>query len=429
MEAKIKQQIEKIKNDLYRTLLYLVAIGLILIISIIFFQKRFSRIAAKKFLAYRDEKKAIEIKSKLKSEFLANMSHEIRTPLNAILGFIGLLKEECHGEKEKEYLKIIDESSKNLLHVIGDILDFSKIESKKLEISKINFNARDEFYMIEKLFSAKCLEKNIVLSIEIAPEVPKYLYADNFRIKQIIINLLSNAIKFTPSGKQIKIYIGYEKDFLHVDVKDEGIGIKQSEQEHIFESFTQEDTTTTRRFGGSGLGLSISKALAELMEGNISVKSKEGRGSTFHFYVKAKEGKSVDKNSKKLSTKKFEKYKALLVEDNLSNQKYMEIIFKKLNLKFDIANNGKEAVEKFKQNSYDIIFMDENMPIMSGIEAVKIIRDIEKKEHLKRVFIVSLSANAIKGDREKFLDAGMDEYLSKPVSKDDIIAVILKLSK
>lgn len=207
-----------------------------------------------------------------KSEFLANMSHEIRTPLNAILGFVDLLKDESKGRKSLEYVEIIDKSSKNLLQIIEDILDFSKIESGKIDIDKIDFNARDEFEIVTHLFEAKCSEKNINLSIVIDDNVPQTINTDPLRIKQVLLNLLSNAIKFTNNGKNIAIAIKYIDNHLHISVKDEGKGISEDKLERIFESFVQEDSSTTREYGGTGLGLSISCELVKLLGGVLKVK-------------------------------------------------------------------------------------------------------------------------------------------------------------
>ena len=232
----------------------------------------------------RANKKAIQ-SVKAKSEFLANMSHEIRTPLNAILGFIDLLKDENKNKSFLKYIEVIDVSSKSLLKVIEDILDFSKIESGRLDIDKIDFNTRAEFEVITYLFNAKCLQKNITLSLLFDEELPQIINTDPLRIKQVISNLLSNAIKFSKEGKNITVEINYKEGFLYVWVKDEGKGIAQDKLSHIFESFSQEDSSTTREYGGTGLGLSISSKLVELLGGELKVKSEIGVGSEFYFYI------------------------------------------------------------------------------------------------------------------------------------------------
>ena len=352
-----------------------------------------------------------------KSEFLANMSHEIRTPLNAILGFVDLLKTLKNDKKSLEYLETIDNSSQNLLKIIGDILDFSKIESGKLAIDKIDFNTRVELEIITHLFNTQCLKKDINLSFNMDENLPKFINTDPLRVKQVLINLLSNAIKFTQSGKNIKVTIKYVKKHLFISVEDEGKGISKDKLEHIFEAFAQEDSSTTREFGGTGLGLSISSELIKLLGGVLKVKSKLGVGSEFYFAIPVDVGE--EKGDKKIISKDvvFNGEKILLVEDNISNQMFMKVILKKLSLKYDIANDGLEAIELFKKERYNAILMDENMPNMNGIEATKEILSIEKELNLPHTPIIALTANALKGDRERFLKAGMDEYMTKPVNK------------
>jgi len=371
-------------------------------------------------------KNSAKISAKAKSEFLANMSHEIRTPLNAILGFVDLLKDECKDKKPLEYLSIIDSSGKSLLQIIEDILDFSKIESGKLDIEKIDFNTKEEFEIVTYLFIAKASDKNITLTLNLDNTLPKIINTDPLRIKQVISNLLSNAIKFTPSAKKIFVDISYKKNHLHVSVKDEGKGIAKDKLLHIFESFSQEDSSTTREFGGTGLGLTISSALIKLLGGELKVKSEFGVGSEFYFSIPAAIGKDIIKTTQDTKDAVFKDKKILLVEDNKANQMFMKVLLKKLQLDYDVANDGLEAIEKFKDNKYDAILMDENMPNMNGIEATKRILEIEKEHNLVHTPIIALTANAIKGDRERFLEAGMDEYLTKPVNKKKLAEVLSK---
>ena len=375
------------------------------------------------------EKKAI-LSAKAKSEFLANMSHEIRTPLNAVLGFIELLKEETRGRKSTLYVDIIEDSSKSLLKIIEDILDFSKIESGKLDIDKIDFNTRSEFEVITHLFDAKCLQKNISLTLNLNKTLPQVINTDPLRIKQVISNLLSNAVKFTQDGKNIIVDINYKDNFLFVSVKDEGIGISKDKQEHIFEAFSQEDNSTTREYGGTGLGLSISSELIKLLGGKIKLKSEVGIGSEFYFSIPIKVGEEIKIELTDNEDMKFSNQRILLVEDNKANQLFMKVILKKMNLKFDIANDGVEAVDMYKQscnnttNRYDVILMDENMPNLDGIGATKQILDYETLNNLVHTPIVALTANALKGDRERFISAGMDEYLTKPLNRDKLVKTL-----
>jgi len=376
-----------------------------------------------------NQKNALKNALETKSEFLANMSHEIRTPLNAIIGFIDILKEENKNEKSQEYLDIIDSSSKSLVQIIEDILDFSKIESGKIDIEKIDFNTIKEFEITTYLFKAKASEKNILLSLNLDKNLPKYINSDPLRIKQVMSNLLSNAIKFTNNHKKIDVNIKYENNFLYVSVIDQGKGIAENKLEHIFESFSQEDSSTTREFGGTGLGLSISSELVKLLGGELKVKSKPEVGSEFYFFIPAEIGKELLITDTYKADSNFNDKVVLLVEDNKANQMFMKVILKKQKLKFDIANDGVEAIEAFKSKKYDLILMDENMPNMNGIEATKHILEMEKIQNLQHTPIIALTANALKGDREKFLSAGMDEYMTKPVDKNifsNLLSLFLK---
>ncbi len=367
---------------------------------------------------------------KAKGDFLANMSHEIRTPLNGILGFVDILKENIKAKENQEYLKIIDNSSHHLLGIINDILDYSKIESGKLDIEKVNFDIKEEFSSTIDLFKAKASEKHIYLDISFDKDLPKVIIADPLRLKQIISNLLSNAIKFTKDEHSISTSIRYKDNLLIISVKDGGIGIAASKLEHIFEAFSQEDSTTTRKFGGTGLGLSICKELVTLMRGTIEVKSKLGVGSEFTFSVPVQIGKEIAKEKKEVKEINFKGKRLLLVEDNESNVMFMKVILKKLGFTFDVAYDGYEAIEAFKKNDkYDFILMDENMPNMGGIASMKVIKEIEKDENLEPTIIIALTANALKGDRERFLSAGMDEYLTKPLKRRKLAETLIQFIK
>lgn len=376
------------------------------------------------FIGYQAILHSIEAE-KSKEQFLANMSHEIRTPLNAIMGFIKLLKEE---HINLHYLDIIDNSSKSLLKIINDILDFSKIESGKLDVEYHDFDPTNEFNATRDLFSAKCSEKSIQLHTDFQ-NISNPLYGDSLRIKQVLNNLLSNAIKFTPKNKNIYLSIKYENNSLYISIRDEGIGISNEYQKTIFESFTQADISTTRKYGGTGLGLSISSSLVKLMGGELKVKSQVDEGSTFYFSLPLKLGKPIPKQKNIENKVDFSHLKTLLVEDNKSNQLFMRVLFKKINIKFDIANDGLEAIEQFKNNKYDFILMDENMPNMNGMKATKEILRYEKKKKLIHTPIIALTANAFRGDKEKFLKAGMDWYLTKPLDKEVLISTIINILK
>jgi len=378
------------------------------------------------------EKEKAQKASKIKSEFLANMSHEIRTPLNAMFGFIKILKEKDHDNENQRYLHIIEKSGENLLTIINDILDLSKIEAGKFHIEHIEFNPKAEIEVIHTLFSSKASEKHILLQIK-ETNLKYNIITDPTRLKQVISNLLSNAIKFTPPKKNITLNVKYDdqKEELFIEVIDEGIGISKDRINTIFEAFSQADTSTTRKYGGTGLGLTISYKLVKLLGGELKVESEEGKGSRFYFTIPAKKGdiaKEIEKDKKPILDEKFD-YHILLVEDNIANQMFMKVILNKMGITFDIAKDGLEAVEMFKNNKYDFILMDENMPNMNGIEATKRIRQIEEENGLSYTIIIALTANALEGDEERFLKAGMDFYLSKPLNIEKLKSIFKNIGK
>ena len=439
------QDITKDERDFKEHLFLLIGIALLLLVTIIIvliksFNTMINKIISintelnrvnnslEEKVALRTKELAAQTKiakeaTKAKSGFLANMSHEIRTPLNAILGFVELLKEQEKDETKIKYLTTVDKSSQSLLEIINDILDFSKIESGKTDIESIDFNSFEEFETIAELFNAVCKEKEIIFNVSIDKQIPKFLNSDIQKLKQVILNLLSNAIKFTSKGKKVELKVEYKDKKLLISVKDEGIGIAEDKQRSIFEAFTQADSSTTRKYGGTGLGLSISVAFIKLLGGKLQLESKKNSGSEFYFSIPVKMGKEISRNDKMISSNTLSG-KILVVEDNEANQMFMKVILKKIGLTFDIAIDGCDAIDKFKINKYDCILMDENMPNMGGIEATKNILVIEKELGLTHTPIIALTANALKGDRERFLEVGMDEYLSKPVDKNKLISVL-----
>ena len=378
----------------------------------------------------REEKDKALKAERAKSEFLANMSHEIRTPLNAILGFVGLLKDNEKDIEKLKYLTTVDDSSKSLLEIINDILDFSKIDSGKIDIERVDFDTFKEFETVAALFKAKFEEKDIDFGIDLDSKVPKYLNSDIQKLRQVISNLLSNAVKFTPHGKSVVLKIDFSDKKLYVEVRDEGIGIPKNVQANIFNAFSQADSSTTRKFGGTGLGLSISSSFIKLLGGKIKLESQENIGSKFYFSIPVEIGKEIINESETIVTFDL-KGNILIVEDNKANQMFMKVILNKMKLDFDIACDGFEAVEAFvyshtneESEKYDAILMDENMPNMNGIEATKHILEYEKLHEIKHTPIIALTANALKGDRDKFLEAGMDEYLTKPIDKKELAKVL-----
>ena len=367
--------------------------------------------------------------SSLKSQFLANMSHEIRTPLNAINGFIYLLNEKEKDEEKLKYLNVIQNSSNSLLQIINDILDISKIESGKMELNFADFCPYKELISIGELFQVKAAQEGVNFNIKHHENIPKYLHSDVLRIKQVYSNLLSNAIKFTPKGGAIEVDLWYDNAVLNIRVKDDGIGIAKNKQKHIFDSFTQAETSTVRKYGGTGLGLSISARLTELLGGELVLDSEEGKGSTFQLSVAMPHGKEEIKEEVLTQEKVNLNAHILVVEDNEANQMFVGIVLNNAGITHDSAYDGEEAIEKFKSGEYDLILMDENMPKLSGSSATKAIIALEKEQGLKHTPIISLTANAIKGDRERFLKVGMDDYLSKPIEPLKLMDMIYKYLK
>jgi len=380
----------------------------------------------------RESQKAANNANRAKSNFLANMSHEVRTPMNAIIGFVDILcKNEMSTEKLSQ-LNIIRESSESLMNVINDILDFSKIESGKLSIESTLFKSKEPFELTVKLFFTKAKEKNISILLNIDKNLPEEAYGDVTRIKQIFANLLSNAIKFSKANSNIEIDVSYMKESssLYCSVKDYGTGIAADNLDKIFNVFEQEDNSITRKFGGSGLGLSISKSLTNLMNGDIKVESELNVGSKFYFHVAV--FKDIEKHielnhiNKEIKTKSENvpiSANVLVVEDNKSNQLLMEILLKELGIEVTLVNDGLEAIEYFDKYNYDLILMDENMPNMNGMKATSKIR---KMTHKKQVPIISVTANALKGDKERLLASGMDDYLSKPIDQKKLELLLRK---
>jgi signal transduction histidine kinase/CheY-like chemotaxis protein len=521
--------------------------------------KKNDTIAIYKFLV-----NAIKEPSRAKDHFLANMSHEIRTPLNGIIGFTTILKETELTDDQKEFVHIIEESSNSLVHIVNDILDFSKVTAGKIEIEKIPFLVMEKFEATVDSYAAKAAQKDININLFIDPKIPVELIGDGTKISQIIINLLSNAVKFTDEHGQIDITIEKISQVdgfvgLKFSVKDSGIGMTKEQQGKIFDAFSQADASTSRKFGGTGLGLTISSKFVSLMGGELEVESRVGEGTTFFFSLyleeveKPKErvispelkdlsvayitmpnievnNQNIQKyieyigadykeysylevlnmnsstlpdilfidhkqiedekiigslvsletktvlistaeiekcscsikdeiskliykpinfsktlralsisiaNTKSIpigdelrevndisSHKVFKNISALVVEDNIINQKLIKNILSNFDISVTLSSNGVEALKLRKENSYDIIFMDIQMPIMDGVEATKEIIQYEKSNHLKHIPIVALTANTIKSDREKYLSIGMDRYLKKPIDVAELTAII-----
>ena len=364
--------------------------------------------------------------AKAKGDFLANMSHEIRTPMNGIIGFTDLLSRTSLDDKQKRYLNIIDNSTKTLLGIVNDILDFSKIESGKLELSCIKINPFVEFENIAQLFTTSMLDKHIDFETVIEPMISKSIFIDLLRIQQVISNLISNAVKFTKTGGKITFYVSSVKkmtseEHIRIGVRDTGIGISDENQKKIFDVFSQVDNSTTRQFGGTGLGLSISTDLVSLMGGKLTVESQEEKGSHFYFdlVVPITHRLPLLTEVTNKTANQVLEGKVLVVEDNDVNQVLIAEYLGQYNLECMLVGNGQEALDALKNHTFDLILMDINMPVMGGTEAISIIR----KNSIKTP-VIALTANVLEGDREKYLEFGFNNYLSKPIILETFIQML-----
>ena len=373
--------------------------------------------------------------SMAKSEFLANMSHEIRTPMNAILGFSELLAEEKLSEQQREYTHVILSSGKNLLQIINDILDFSKIEAGKLKMDMVDCSLELMLEDIAMLFSQNCSKKGLDFEVLCCDQLPRTIRTDSVRLRQCLVNLLSNAIKFTETG-HVYLHVSLDNidatQYIRFDIEDTGVGIPKDRQDQVFEAFTQADGSITRKFGGTGLGLTITRQIVELFGGKLSLSSELGRGSVFTILLPNAIIADVPETSEAacrsvvLAPSEPEHNMPicghiLVAEDVKANQMLIRVILQKMGLQVSVVEDGQQAVNAVAAGQYDLILMDMQMPGMNGYEATQAIRSLQITTP-----IVAMTANAMRGDEEKCFAAGCDEYLTKPIDRVQIVRTLSK---
>jgi signal transduction histidine kinase/ActR/RegA family two-component response regulator len=378
-----------------------------------------------------------EKSNKAKSDFLANMSHEIRTPMNAIIGLAHILLTTELDEKQKKCVTVLQTSADGLMLLINDLLDIDKIEAEAVELESGPFNMTALIERVISVMSVAAQEKGILLNVHYEAGLFKTFIGDAGRIRQILLNLVGNAVKFTDVGS-VSVSLanggkGNGKRHIRISVTDTGIGIAPDKLDQVFDKFIQADSSITRRYGGTGLGLAISKSLAEQMGGSISVTSTEGVGSTFVLHlalpVQASESSSLPYEENTIYLDKQANIRnrpILLVEDYEPNILVATNLLDNFGYRYDIAHNGQEALDRYTPEAYSAILMDVQMPFMDGLETTSHIRAVEKNKAAARVPIIAMTAHALKGDRERCIKAGMDDYITKPFNPHQLQAVLVK---